>query len=250
MINLDDTIFLATDAAIEKAHGSRDPEVVADFNNILIGDPLTGSIVGMSMRFAYLGSVAVNGKLDTVWRLFTLWHELAHVFRKHVDDPSFNYHQDRGIFTQPVDSRAIPRQEKEANLISAEYNIETDLVLELIGYNNRTMQDYRRLKHYQDQLSHAYEALRFSSFGEQPPASVKYRLAEYRRALRELDEKKYDLESDLVASHCIRSMSEIAGEIGTSEIILKYKFEAMRIRGFDIDVQELERYDQVFGEAR
>ena len=246
---MDDTIFLATDAAIAKAHGSGDPEVVADYNNILIGDPLSGTIVGMAMRFAYLGSVAVNGKLEEVWRLFALWHELAHVFRKHVDDPSFNYHKDYGIFSEPVDSRAIPRQEREANLISAEYNIDSEEILEMISYNNRTMQDYRRLKKYQEQLSHAYDVLRFSTFGEQPTNTVKYRMAEYRRLLRELDEKRCDLESDLSAMHCIKSISEIAGEIGTSKVIIKYKLEAMRIHGFDIDVQELEQYSRVFDGA-
>ena len=243
---MDDTIFLATDAAIAKAHGSKDPEVVADFNNVLIGEPLSGTIIGMAMRFAYLGSIAVNGKLEEVWRLFALWHELAHVFQKHVDDPSFNYHKDYAIFSQPVDSRSIPRQEREANLISAEYNIDSEAILEMISYNNRTMQDYRRLKKYQEQLSHAYDSLRFSTFGEQPTNTVKYRMAEYRRLLRELDEKRCDLESDLSAMHCVKSVSEIAGEIGTSEIIIKYKLEAMRIRGFDIDVQELEQYSRVF----
>ena len=41
---MDDSIFSASDAAIAKAHGSRDPEVVADYSNILIGAPLSGTI--------------------------------------------------------------------------------------------------------------------------------------------------------------------------------------------------------------
>ena len=249
---MDEEIFAATDAAIAKAKGSRDPEVVADYHrsSILIGTPLAGTIIGMSFRCSTLGVVSVNRNLDTVWRMFAYWHELAHVFRKHIDESTFGMHQDRGLFTVPVDSRSISRQEREANIISAEYNLVTDDVLELIGYNNQTMQDYRKLKHYQDQLSRAYEALRFSTFGETPSNTVKYRMAEYRRALRELDEKRNDLESDLTAMHCVKSISEIAGELGTSEIILKYKLEAMRLRGYDIDVAELERYDQVFKDVR
>ena len=247
---MDDGIFTVTDAAVEKAKGSRDPEVVAAANNIFIGEPLTGSIIGMAMRFSYLGTVAVNRKLDMVWRLFALWHELAHVFRGHVDAPSFNYHRDVGIFSQPVDSRTIPRQEREANLISAEYNISTDDVLELIGYENRTMQDYRALKHRQEEIAQAYDNLRFSINYEDPSARMKYRLAEYRRALHALDEKRQDLESEMVAMNCVKTISEIAGELGTSEIILKYKLEAMRLRGYDIDVAELERYDQVFKDVR
>ena len=225
---------------------------MADYHrsSVLIGSPLAGTIIGMSFRCSTLGVVSVNRNLDTVWRLFAYWHELAHVFRKHIDEPGFGMHQDRGLFTVPVDSRSISRQEREANIISAEYNLVTGNILELIGYNNRTMQDYRKLKHYQDQLSRAYDTLRFSTFGEAPSHTVKYRMAEYRRVLRELDEKRNDLESDLTAMHCVKSISEIAGELGTSEIILKYKLEAMRLRGYDIDVAELERYDQVFGDAR
>ena len=76
-----------------------------------------------------------------------------------------------------------------------------------------------------------------------------YRLAEYRRVLRDLNEKRMDLESEMVAINCVNSFSEIAGELGTSEIILKYKLKAMR-SGYDIDVDELERYDQVFKDVR
>lgn len=249
---MDEDIFSATDAAIAKAKGSRDPEVVADYHrsSVLVGSPLAGTIIGMSLRCSTLGVVSVNRNLDTVWRLFAYWHELAHVFRKHIDESGFGMHQDRGLFTVPVDSRNISRHEREANIISAEYNLVTDDILEMISYNNKTMRDYRQLKHSQDQLSRDYNALRFSSFGEAPSNSVKYRIAEYRRVLRELDEKLSDLESDLTAMHCVRSISEISGELGTSEVILKYKLEAMRLRGYDIDVAELERYDQVFGDAR
>ena len=69
---MDSTIFEATDAAIKEAKGSRDPKVVADFNRIMIGEPLSGSIVGMAMRFSYLGAVAINGHLDEAWSKFTL----------------------------------------------------------------------------------------------------------------------------------------------------------------------------------
>lgn len=50
--------------------------------------------------------------------------------------------------------------------------------------------------------------------------------------------------------NCVLSLSEIAHELGTTGVILKYKLKAMHIRGYDIDVQELERYSHVFQEAR
>lgn len=243
-------IFSATDEAVMRACGSTDPAVVANSNNILIGQPLAGSIIGMALRYSTIGIVAVNYKLDRVWYAFALWHELAHVILGHVDDPAFVNHLDRGIFAQPVDSRIIPRHEKEANLVSAEYSVDSNSVLSLIGYDNRTMRDYRSLKKHQEQLTQAYDALRFSTNMNPPSNSVKYRMAEYRRALMELEEKRQDLESDMTATNCVMSISEIAKELGTTDTILKYKIEAMRIRGYDIDIQELERYDQVFRDAQ
>lgn len=249
---MDEDIFSATDAAIAKANGSKDPEVIADYHRsrLLIGSPLEGSIVGMSFRCATLGVISVNRDLDTVWRKFAYWHELAHVFRKHIDEPGFGYHQDRGLFSVAMDNHTISRQEREANIISAEYNLDTDAILELIGYYSRTMQNYRKLRKKQDEMAQAYDNLRFSTNASNPSNILRYRLAEYQRTLRLLNEKRYDLESEMVAMNCVRSLSDIAAELGTNVVILKYKLEAMRIRGFDIDVQELERYDQVFIEAR
>ena len=108
------------------------------------------------------------------------------------------------------------------------------------------MQDYRKLKKYQEKLSHAYNALRFSTEASHPTNSIMYRLAEYRRLLGELEEKRLDLESDIASMNCVKSLPEVAGELGTNEAILKYKLEAMRIRGLDINTQELEQYNKVF----
>ena len=50
----------------------------------------------------------------------------------------------------------------------------------------------------------------------------------------------------MVAMNCCKSFFEMASELNTTETVLRYKLEAMRLRGEDIDRQELERYDQVF----
>ena len=66
------------------------------------------------------------------------------------------------------------------------------------------------------------------------------------KALRKLEERKNDLESEMVAMNCCKSFFEMASELNTTETVLRYKLEAMRLHGEDIDRQELERYDQVF----
>ena len=158
VIHLKEDIFAATDEAVKKAHGSTDPTVVAACNNILVAQPLSGSLIGMAMRYSTLCVVAVNYQLNRVWHNFALWHEIGHVALGHIDDPAFVNHQDRGLFTLPVDSRTIPRHEREANLVSAEYSVDTGAVLGLIGYDNSTMRDYRSLKKHQAQLTQAYLA--------------------------------------------------------------------------------------------
>ncbi len=55
-----------------------------------------------------------------------------------------------------------------------------------------------------------------------------------------------DLETDLAAMDCFRSFSDMAAELDTSEIILRYKLEALRIREYDLDTLELESYNKVF----
>ena len=66
------------------------------------------------------------------------------------------------------------------------------------------------------------------------------------KALRKLEERKNDLESEMGAMNCCKSFFEMASELNTTETVLRYKLEAMRLHGEDIDRQELERYDQVF----
>ena len=245
-----DDIFAVVDNAVRKANGSTHPREVADCNHVLVGEPLTGSIIGMAMRFSTLGVIAVNERLKNIWVLLTLWHELAHILLGHVDEPSFNFHRDNGIFTQSIDSKTLSRQEKEANLIAAEYSVNTARVLDLIGYNNRTMQDYRQLKTAQDALLKAYNNLRFSSYADHLPASIKRQLTEFRDAFMELEERKYNLEAELVAMHCFKTFDEIAADLEIDVVILKYKLEALRMRRYDIEVQELEHYSKVFRNAK
>ena len=46
--------------------------------------------------------------------------------------------------------------------------------------------------------------------------------------------------------NCFRTFSEMSIELDVSESILRYKLEAMNLKGYDIDRQELEHYDRVF----
>jgi len=242
---MDGDFFAASDAAVARA-GSTDPGEVAERLGIMVFD-LTSSITALATRYSYIPVIGINIKLNGMWRSYGFWHEIGHIVKGHIDEPGFSTkHFDTLLFSQEIDCRSIPRHEKEANIISAEYNIDTKAILEIISYDTSTMQDYRRLKAYQEKLGDAYKSLCSSANADKPSQMIKYRLAEYQRSLKDLENKKRELESDIAAMGCRLSFREIAAELGTTETILKYKLEALRIRGYDIDTLELERYDKVF----
>ena len=245
-----DTIFeIAADAA-GKA-GSNDPLVVADYLGILVVR-LSGTIAGYAAlyngRYPVIG---LNIRLDHVWYMFGGWHELAHILDGHVYNSIL---QQKGLFdlgfcSQGVDCKTIAQHEKTANLVSADICLEDGSVLDVTGYNSPSMQSYRKLKAYQDKLVHAYEQLRFSINTQKPSPVTLSRLKAYENDLRKLEERKTDLESEMLETNCFLTIPGMAAELGTTETILRYKLEAMRLRGIDIDRQELERYNHVFKNA-
>ena len=43
-----------------------------------------------------------------------------------------------------------------------------------------------------------------------------------------------------------KTLSQVAANLGVTERVLRYKLKALRILGYDVDAQELERYDRMF----
>ena len=241
---MDEDIFQAAEKAIQAA-GSKDPRDVAEHFGILVVD-LKGTIAGYATRYSRLPVIGLNINLDDLWYRFGGWHELDHVFSGDIYNPGFQGgHRDGGFFMQEVDCRTIPRHELRANLVSANVNIEDDIVIEVTNYDSRMMQDYRRMKAYLEKLSNAYEQLRFST-QVSSSALLKTRMHELRRKIQGTSETLNDMEAEMISSNCCKTFHDIACEIGVPERIFRYKLEAMRLRGYDIDPQELERYDEMF----
>ena len=107
------------------------------------------------------------------------------------------------------------------------------------------MRSYRELKAYQKEQLRSFEQLKMNA--DSPMVTV--RLLELKKQIDKTGTAIMDLEYDIVSSNCIKTFPEIASELGISERILHYKLEAMRIRGIDIDRQELERYEKMFSGA-
>ena len=154
-------------------------------------------------------------------------------------------HCDSGFFSGDVDSRTISRHERVANLVSANVTIPDENIFEVTNYHSETMRSYRELKAYQKEQLRSFEQLKMNA--DSPMVTV--RLLELKKQIDKTGTAIMDLEYDIVSSNCIKTFPEIASELGISERILHYKLEAMRIRGIDIDRQELERYEKMFSGA-
>ena len=244
---MEDDIFSLIAGKIKEA-GTTDPREVAEHYRILWID-LKGSIKGYAAL--YNGSIPAIGlhvALDGKWYMFGGWHELSHVFHGDIYEPGFrNGHADSGFFRQEVGNLFIPKQEKIANLVAADITITDKEVETVTNFNNPTLQSYRRMKAYQKALSDELEVLRCNY--EHPSSYMKTRMVDLKRKILGVRETLQDMELEISSCNYNKTFTEMAMDMGVSERILRYKLEAMRLRGLDIDPQELERYDRMFEDA-
>ena len=241
--------FAKIDKIIKKI-GSDNPEEVAAYLGYEI-IMLSSNLVGYITRIKNLTLIGTNTRLSPIKRKFVQWHEIGHGISGHFNEIDFTkstgYHLDQTLFdsNQQLNSKTISRYEREANLIAAEYCIDSEKILEMTGYNNSVIQQFQVLKETQQQLRQEYERLLFTAQPSNLSESQKIRLNEYKNELAKLDEKERELDSE-ISDLGIMSISEIARYLHTSSIIVEYKLEAMRLRGYKIEGIELAAYNKVF----
>lgn len=246
---MNEKIFEKIDAAI-KTLGTRDFRTAAEHFKILVV-PITSSILGYAAHYRIIPAIGVNERLEGLEEQITGWHEIGHVLAGHIWEPSITSKGllDTAFFTEDADSHSIAQHEKIANLVAAHAVVDTAEMLEAIGYNSRTLKQYRRLKERQDELRREYERLMFSVDHGRANTKVETSMKGYKRTLDMLEAEKNVLEGDLIAMNVSRSFSDIAAQMGVSERVVRYKLEALRLMGYDIDPQELERFDRMFAKT-
>ena len=241
--------FKKIDKIITKI-GTDNPEEVAAYLNYEI-IMLSSSLIGYITRLKNQIFIGINQKLSPNQKKFDEWHEIGHGILGHLKEFDFtkntNCHLDLNLLdpSQQLNSKTISKYEREANIFAAEYSVETNKILEMTGYNNSIIQQFRNLKTTQQQLRREYEKLLFAIQNKKCSEIQKYRLTEYKKELSKLDEKEKELEDEI--SQCgVLSIPEIANHLDTNSIIIEYKLEAMRLRGYNIEGVELATYDKVF----
>ena len=243
---MDAGIFSEIDKDIEAA-GTRDFKVIAERRGYMPYD-LAGSILGIASHYYKIPTIGVNAKLKDKARQFAGWHEMGHVLAGHIWEPGVinSGLHDFDFFTEDFNSKTISQNEMVANLISAHACIETEEALDAIGYYSKTLKQYRRLKVQQDQVRREYENLLFTIDRKAITGKVHARLKSYQRALSILEREKQGLEYELMDMNTCKTFSEMAASLDTTERILRYKLEALRLLDYDIDPQELESYTRMF----
>lgn len=251
--------FLRFMKKLYETAGTKDPREVARMLDIIVSD-LTGSITGFATAIRTEGDrmlvpvIGLNEKLEEGMYIATGAHEISHVVDGHVYAASSGSHMDEGsIFRHGIDSRCLSWDEKRCNLAAADICLEDRDVFRVTGYDNCHMRRYRELMAQQKLLSDSpqrcLQAFPYSDGSVCVPDNTRIRAEAYWKSVRELGERLREEEAFLAQLGLVRSFSEIAAELGTTETILHYKLEAMRLRGLDIDRQELASYSRVFENA-
>ncbi|MDO5132176.1 MAG: hypothetical protein Q4D81_04220 [Eubacteriales bacterium] len=240
--------------------GTKDPRAVAEMLDIIVSD-LEGSITGYATVIRTEGNkmlvpvIGLNIKLDESMYIMAGAHEITHVVDGHVYNISSGSRLDEGsLFLHGIDSRCLSWDERRCNLVAADIYLEDEDVFQAVGFRNRHMHEYREILAQQKQLAKSRHRYLYAGFPYNEgsvcfPEKARVRAEAYWRSVRELEERRIQEEACLLQLNLMKSFSETAAELGVTETILHYKLEAMRLRGLDIDRQELASYSRVFENA-
>lgn len=227
---------------------SRDPRAIAEHLGIRLVNAC-GSLIAFVTIVKGLTFIAVNPRLSAKKYDYALSHELGHVVCKHLNAPGFlgnGVHQETSLMSIPLYASTLCEQEKEANLIAADFMLDTRTVLEMVGYENRSVAQYRELRAKLREVQGDYESTLFSVTGRDISASLRRRLVDTRRLFQRTSSELKAIEQELQQMDCCLTIPEMAQELRVSSVIMEYKLEALRIRGYDVDPVELASYSQIF----
>lgn len=233
------------DVIAEKC-GSRDPDELANYLHAYIKDIHSNQLIAFVFHSSGILCVGLNAKLPLSIKSVVLMHEVTHIVA-HMDflDICGDMYNENS-FGQIFRSREIARQEYEANLVAADFCLPTDEVLEMLGYNLRSLQEY--LKYLENFKKHCaeYDAFVGNTIFTTNDRYTQKRLLNWKKRLRAWEEELEDMQRDLTCYNDIMTVEEVAKFYEVPQTIVEYKVEALRQRGYVVGNVELATYGQVF----
>lgn len=242
---LNTNVLERMDVLVARA-GTSDPYELADFLRVFIQDLTSNKLIAFVMKKSGVTCIGLNARLNFAKKMVILMHELTHVVC-HIDFiNSFGIGYGEINAFQSLKHRNIVRQEYEANVVAADFNLPTDEVLEMLGYNNNSLREYRRILAAFKRHQNEYEQFLASVIFTTKSNYTRQKLLNWKRRMKEWQDELEEMQHDLTYSGDFMTTAEIAGEFGLPQSIVDYKLEALRLRGYDLDAVELVRHNQVF----
>lgn len=243
---MDGTIFKEIDAVV-RAAGTTNGHEIAQHLNV---EEYThaGPFVGYAVKIGRYKTISVHEDIGRKGNLLVTDHEIGHIVRNHFEMiDGMGVVQDREVFS--ANQYLIPEMEIEANLIGIDLFISTERMLNLIGYNNSSVAMYRSINRQMQKLLGKFnELVDQAHFCENEKERRKYRNRghEIRKLLKALDEQRIEYGNDIQSMHCCFTLDELARQFSVTTSLIKYKLQALSLRGYSIDTQDLESFSKLF----
>lgn len=243
---MDVSIFKEIDAVVKAAKTTNGHELaqylkIEEYTH-------SGPFVGYAVKVGRYKTISVHEDLSRRGNLLVTDHEIGHIVRDHFEFVNgIGTVRDREVFSP--NQRLLPELETEANLIGIDLYISTERILHLVGYNNPSVVMYRSISEQMRKLLNQFNDLadqaRFCE-NEKDRRRSRDRGQEIRRLLHALDEQRVEYGNDIQTAHCCFTLDGLAREFHVSSSLIQYKLQALSLRGYDIDTQDLESFSKLF----
>ena len=226
--------------------GTSNPYELADYLNAHIENITSPKLLAFVIRRSGIVCIGLNPALPLSIKEIILMHEVAHVaFHMEFLDTYGTIYSESSIFNSLKHSEIV-QQEYEADLVAADFCLDTDDILDKLGYNLHSLQRY--LEYLEDFKRHQakYESfLSYTVFSADDKWTQK-KLLNWRREMKIWQQELEDMQRDLTYEGNLMTPEEIAREYDIPTTIVEYKIEALRQRGYVTPSVELASYAQVF----
>ena len=231
---------------VARAVGSREPDDVLESLGYVFMDP-GNSVDGFIMKRKGTTYYGVSPSLTGRKYDFGVMHEGFHGICGHLDLPGFvsegGAHTDTGSFGN---YKMVAGTERDANIGAADFIIDTQGILDMLGYDNADVAAYRISVESFDTAVRDYQRHFDIVVSNGSPESRIRRMRAYQRELARMYNELQEQAQDIMNSGICLSKYDIAREFGVPEFIIDYKFEALALRKYSVSTVELPTFDKVF----
>ncbi|MBO6178179.1 MAG: ImmA/IrrE family metallo-endopeptidase [Selenomonadaceae bacterium] len=225
--------------------GTSNSYELAGYLNAHIGDITSPKLLAFVVRRSGIVCIGLNPHLPDHIKEVILMHEVAHVaFHLDFFDNQGFFHGESSF--QLLKNQTITIQEYEANLVAADFCLPTDDILEMLGFNNNAMKEYRRYMEKFKKHRQEYEYFMGSTIFTTQSEWTRKRLLQLKKQMIYWQNVLEEMQHDLTFEGDFMSVDEISREFEVPKTIIEYKLEALRHRGYDIDELELTSCNKVF----